>query len=468
MQLFPELVDDSTIMKTRQTDTRPTPPRTDVAREKPLPKSEPRNELKPQARRPEEGTSLFDSTARKAPRAEALGSTAMALQPSRVAPGSYPSVADVNAIADMKDPVARNYAITQGYHDLSEAVGQMLGKENASWATFGTWASKQAGTSIRQEDLPKFLMDAIKASGPVGQALSKADDVLRKLGLPALPLGDMVAGASGALNNVSKAIADGNQFVFKEVGSQFARFVDTFKDDTHYDQAKVDSFLAQIPADKPLLKEAFGTYAKAMFEQDPNKKAELMLLANDKIGLHEQTQLQPYVEKALNTPIKDTFKSILKQSIDAGIEGLPFGAKQAAKLLERTGAIDAAVNPLVDSLAGLFRHFSTEHMMKLAVPGGALKLGNDLPPPPDREKELFPPDLRTIENPELQALLARLDKSPNSLQGTGAKDWSQVDQRMNYIIDLFRSRQSDPHLFDQPFGRAAHYPVATPTQPRVS
>lgn len=454
-------------MKTNRTDTRPTPPRTDVASEptKPQPRN---NEVKPQARRPEDGASLFDSTARKAPRSEALGGAAIALQPSRVAPGSYPSVADVNAIANMKDPVARNYAITQGYHDLSSALGDMLGKENANWSTFATWASKQAGTSIRQEDLPKFLMDAIKASGPVGQAMSKADDVLRKLGLPALPIGDMVAGASEALNNVSKAIADGNQFVFREVGSEFARFVDTFKDDTHYDAAKVDQYLAQFPADKPLLKEAFGTYAKAMFEQDPNKKAELMLLANDKIGLHEQTQLQPYIEKALNTPIKDTFKNILNQSIDAAIHALPFGAKQAAELLKRTGAIDAAVNPLVNSLSDVFRQVSTEHMMKLAVPGGALKLGNDLPPPPGMEKDLFPPDLRTIENPELKALLGQLDKSPNSLQGTAAKDWSHLDQRMNYIIDLFRSRQSDPHLFDQPFGRAGRYPVATPTQPSVS
>ncbi|WP_224245646.1 hypothetical protein [Hyalangium gracile] len=452
-------------MKTTRTDTRPAPARTDVARE--APKPQPRNELKPQARKLDEGASLFDAKARQQPRAEALGGPAMALQPSRVAPGSYPSVADVNAIADMKDPVARNVAITQGYHDLSNALGEMLGKENANWSTFATWASKQAGSSIRQEDLPKFLMDAIKTSGPVGQAISRVDDVMRKLGLPALPIGDMVAGAKEALDNVSKAIADGNQFVFREIGQEFARFVDTFKDDTHYDAAKVEKYLSQLPADKPLLKEAFGAYTQAMFEQDPNKKAELMLLANNKIGLHEQTQLQPYIEKALNTPIQDTFRKILNQSIDAGIQGLPFGAKQAAQLLDRTGLVDAAVNPLVDAMSGLFRRFSTEHMMKLAVPGGALKLGNDLPPPPEWAKDIFPPHLRTIDNPELKQVLSQLDKSQNSLEGTAAKDWSRLDQRMNYIIDLFRSRQADPHLYDPPFGRTGRYPVA-PTQPRVS
>ena len=71
--------------------------------------------------------------------------------------------------------------------------------------------------------------------------------------------------------------------------------METFQGDTQYDAAKVQKYLDGIPAEKPLLKEAFGHYAQAMFEKDPNKKAELMLMANNKVGLHEQTQLQPYV-----------------------------------------------------------------------------------------------------------------------------------------------------------------------------
>lgn len=82
------------------------------------------------------------------------------------------------------------------------------------------------------------------------------------------------------------------------------------------------------------------------------------------------------------------------------------------------------------------------------------------------ESTLFPPHLRTLENPKLRELMGRLDATPDSLKGTAAKDWSKLDQRMNYIVDLFRSRQSDPHLFDQPFGKEAHYPVA-PAAPRT-
>lgn len=62
----------------------------------------------------------------------------------------------------------------------------------------------------------------------------------------------------------------------------------------------------------------------------------------------------------------------------------------------------------------------------------------------------FPEHLRTIESGELNALLSQYDKTPNSLKGSSANDGSKFDQRMNYIVDLFRSRQGDPRLFDAP------------------
>ena len=428
----------------------------------------PRNEVKPEpqpksTRADTEGVSKFDS-GKGRPGNVALATPVTPPPGGRIAPGSYPTAADVKAIVAMKDPVARNYAITQGYHDLSDAMGKLVGDDNANWATFGTWASKQAGVTIRGEDMPKVLTDMLKGAATVSGPLAKADDFLRKLGLPALPIGDIGTAGKEALDKVSHEIAVANQFLFNEVGKEFARFIDTFQGDTKPDPAKLKKYLEGFPKDKPLLKEAFGHYAQAMSEKDPNKKAELMLMANNKVGLHEQTQLQPYIEKALNAPVKETFRNILKQSVEGAINALPLPASLAGKAALKSGAVDALLNPVVDNLAKVFRGIATERMMKLAVPGGALKLGNDLPPPKGMESTLFPPHLRKIDNPELKALLGKLDSSPNSLKGTGAKDWSRLDQRMNYIIDLFRTRQSDPRLFDQPFGRSATYPL--PTAPR--
>ena len=63
-----------------------------------------------------------------------------------------PSLDDVQRIASVSDPILRNLQITQAYHDLSAAMARLTGI-GANWCTLATWASKQAGQSIRREDL---------------------------------------------------------------------------------------------------------------------------------------------------------------------------------------------------------------------------------------------------------------------------------------------------------------------------
>ncbi|MCB9155259.1 MAG: hypothetical protein H6649_14545, partial [Caldilineae bacterium] len=63
-----------------------------------------------------------------------------------------PTIADVQRIAALDDPVVRNLQITQCYHDLSRAMARLTGP-GANWCTVATWASNQAGRSIRKEDL---------------------------------------------------------------------------------------------------------------------------------------------------------------------------------------------------------------------------------------------------------------------------------------------------------------------------
>jgi hypothetical protein len=37
------------------------------------------------------------------------------------------------------------------------------------------------------------------------------------------------------------------------------------------------------------------------------------------------------------------------------------------------------------------------------------------------------------------------------MRGSRARDWGDLDDRMNFIVNLFRSRQKNLELFDQPF-----------------
>ena len=71
--------------------------------------------------------------------------------PSLPAIGPVPTVADVNQIAALADAAIRNLRITQCYHELAVTVTARTGV-CANWCAFATWASKQAGQTIRKED----------------------------------------------------------------------------------------------------------------------------------------------------------------------------------------------------------------------------------------------------------------------------------------------------------------------------
>src|SRR5687768_12943886 len=72
--------------------------------------------------------------------------------PAAETPAGFPSVAEIDRITAMSDLVLRNLLITQSYHLLSTALARRLGT-CANWCTYATWASKQAGQTIRREDL---------------------------------------------------------------------------------------------------------------------------------------------------------------------------------------------------------------------------------------------------------------------------------------------------------------------------
>ena len=63
-----------------------------------------------------------------------------------------PNMADIRRIALINNPVLRNVLITQSYYELSQIIMSRTGAV-ANWCTFATWASRQAGQSIRKEDL---------------------------------------------------------------------------------------------------------------------------------------------------------------------------------------------------------------------------------------------------------------------------------------------------------------------------
>jgi hypothetical protein len=92
-----------------------------------------------------------------------------------------PKPDDVDRIARLDDPIIRNLQITQCYYEISRSVARLVG-DSANWCTFAAWASKQAGQTIRREDLIRAFEERFYLSAEISTLLENMVDHLRSLG----------------------------------------------------------------------------------------------------------------------------------------------------------------------------------------------------------------------------------------------------------------------------------------------
>ncbi|MBI1277396.1 MAG: hypothetical protein GC179_04645 [Anaerolineaceae bacterium] len=368
---------------------------------------------------------------------------------------SSPTVTEVDQIAALVDPVIRNLQITQSYHELALVMTSRTGI-CANWCTFATWASKQAGQTIRKEDFAR-LLDDIRRS--IVSAQTDSDIVAAAQAFGSKHSGDEiqetvadVLNPLAALDRASDAVARGNRKVYAEIGREFARFFATCLNDNNFDSAKITEFCKGLrPGDPPdgqqYLAQAFTYYYRAFFERDVSTRAQLLLLANILIGFHEQTRLQPEIAEAMNAAFIDA-----RQFRTRFIKALfPFRGWLARlrlfflRLINRPSPFDGVIDDLLNQARRLARLVITRYMMTLGLPHDViLHLGQDVPAE-------FPESLRHISFADLQTLLTQIDPTPDSTHDSGTVDWSQLPQRLHFIIDLFRCYQETSDLFDPPF-----------------
>ncbi|HEY7676087.1 MAG TPA: hypothetical protein VIG69_03360 [Candidatus Methylomirabilis sp.] len=364
--------------------------------------------------------------------------------------------AEADRIALLSDPVVRNLQITQCYHELSLVLAKRTGP-HANWCTFATWASKQAGQTIRKEDLQRALEHLLMTTPTTMQAAAHVATVAHQLGARREPedIHRNVWEAlrpSAAIERASAAVARGNQKVFAEIGRECARFAGACLNDPTFDAEKIGRFCAALhPGDPPdgqrYLRQAFTRYYQAFFERESKARAELMLLANLEIGFHEQTRLQPEIAEALEAALVDPSQFM------RGLIGalFPYGGWPAyaallfRRLRGRGTPLETAATQLITVARRQVRLFLTEHMMVLCLPRGVrLRLGDDL-------RAGFPAALEQVTSPDLRTLLEQIDPTPDSLRETGAVDWADLPDRLHFIADLFRCYQEAPVLWEPPF-----------------
>lgn len=359
-----------------------------------------------------------------------------------------PTQAEVEAIIRMEDPVLRNLHITQTYHVLKVALTDVFGEQDVNWCGFATWASKTAGAFIRKDVLPGLL----------GELLERADAVTRSIA----ELQDRLLGAWGAsvgvqyvlartlediTDEVARHAARGNFIVFQELGPLYVDLLEHLAGLDGPDPSRLERVLSRLspgPVEEggqDLLIQAVKAYYEAMFTHDAKDHAELMFLGNALVGFHEQTRLQGPVLAALNAPLRELFLDHLVQFTRADpklrVRGLP------------EWSLRQAFAPLATRLERIWRELATRALMRIELPDLTLRLGEDIPALTSERD--FPPALVRLEHPELVALMAQLDRTPDDTAGSAARDWGSLADRMNLIVDLFRTRQQDRLLYDQPF-----------------
>jgi hypothetical protein len=349
-------------------------------------------------------------------------------------------------ISAMSDVSLRNLKITQAYHDLKVALTRVFGRENVTWCAYATWASKTAGRFIRGEEVPSIVRGYLDRAGTVNEYVFNLE--LAGSRIHAQLDDDKIIGfVESILKDVQFNVAQGNLLVFQELAPPYARMLEEFETSHAYDPAFLKRFLAQFTpgsvADggQDLLIECFTHYYRAYFEVDPKTKAEYLFLANALAGYHEQIRLQKPIVDSLNAPLQGVIMSLLHGQATADLPEHVHGVIREF--------LETAMRPLALKLEAEWREFSTRFLMQLMLPEITLDLGLDVPP--IGEGQSFPDVLRTVENSRLLELLAKLDRTPDSLTGSAARDWASLDDRMNYVVDFFRSRQQDPSLYQQPF-----------------
>ena len=361
-----------------------------------------------------------------------------------------PSVEEVRQIVAIANPVIRNLRITDCYSRLAAEFAARSG-DGANWCTYATWASRQAGRTVRGEDLLEHLGNRLGGRRRLLHPITTLWRRLLRRGLfqPETRIGRLTAELHtpfDAFERASAAVARGNLRVFEEIGLEFARYLQECPPDTPADAPQVRRFLDSLrPGDPPegqrYLRQAFMHYERLRFEHDPKARAELAVLANLEIGFHEQTRLQPEIREALDaahTTKKDLGRRVLEAVFPSAAGWWSFVLGPAGAAI---GIVAAGFQRTSSRVA---REAITDSFMVMALPGRVLALGTHL-------ADAYPALLDEPADAELTELLARFEPVAPAPDDCGALDWSDLHQRMHYIVHLFRVFHLSEQLFRPPF-----------------
>jgi hypothetical protein len=346
----------------------------------------------------------------------------------------------VEEIAGLTDPVLRNLLITQRYHEFAVDLRDGGAGEDATWCAFAVWASKTAGATIRGEVLPKRAREIIVEHKDSENFLRLVTHKLGTFVTGGLSHAHLERVAKAVTDDVSAAIADGNRLVFAELAPLFTALIaarrSTSRSDPDAIIVSLEPALDRLQGSEDMegVADAFRGYVEALCS--PDRRACAVLRANVLAVAHEQKRLQPNIETALDAAVTDTFKRVIEGDVVHHVRG------------KVRAILDKIIDDVSKDMDMAWDTVLTQTIMRLVTKSEVFDLHENIKP---LSTGMFPVALNNLSGTDAAAAVAEWDTTGGTGTPSGAEDWADLHERMNFIVNLFRSRQQQATLFEPPY-----------------
>lgn len=253
--------------------------------------------------------------------------------------------------------------------------------------------------------------------------------------------GDITGPLGFTTSGIQQGAADGNQFIFNDIGSHFAAFIELYEANPRPGEAELERFFATNFDDGDgTIRDGFAAYVAAIEEDDPGRKQRLMFQGNTLIATHEQAGVQPYLESVAFGPDSIATRFVELEVGDTRLrvtDDVPEGPTRnnliipTALLSLDTGGLDAAD----------FVGDQTRFQVGGGAAEGVVNVADI------RGHEAFQPDFSGSTRVWWEEGTGDDATDPESLHGSDASSWPDWEERMNYILRLFEQNHTNPALY---------------------
>ena len=349
-------------------------------------------------------------------------------------------------IAGMADPVLRNLCITQRYHEFAIALRDAGHGPDATWCAFAVWASKTAGATIRGDVLPARAKELLRQGDDTSAALGRFNSGLAGKAMQHLThdhLGQLVEGVTA---DVSEHIAARQRPGLRANSRRSSPHCCNACRAAPITPATIDAAITPAlkslgtDADAASAAKAFSSYGQALCA--PTRERASAGVAS------EHSRRRPRTAQVATCHFERAGFGDSRHAREADPErdhsSPPDGGSP-------TGPGRALTDDVCKVLDEAWDMALTESIMQLVTASETFDLRRDIPP---LSGDMFPSGLRTLAGTVAEDAFSQWDKTEGTGAPSGADDWAVLEQRMNFIVNLFRSRQNDSTLFEPPFSDA--------------